>query len=237
MLTHFCSALLLHFARLAEEYNEAKEQEQAEILSEKRPRDIGSNGPSDSADIPRLNGILLTQELQASADMEDTESVDSSDELEDNEEHKLAKVSKMMRYRQAISHVFSLEKLFRSGMLIEDIVRLKTSLANDIERESVLDRLRADFSRGDDIGKYSEGLHLLTSRLRNALDADGRVAPLVSLAKNQQVANMIKCRLCKEAKPPLEPVESHQVSITRLLFLACTDQGSSVATSSAQSAL
>ncbi|KPM35448.1 hypothetical protein AK830_g11112 [Neonectria ditissima] len=121
-----------------------------------------------------------------------------------NDIHTL-QLGRCTRLRQAISHTFNLERLFREKLDRKIVGEIKSSL-KDCERIPITQQLQTGENFATGLAKYSRGLQRLEV-MGSSLGGDFDMEALLTMMENEQVVKDLACSGCAARKPPVEPIQ------------------------------
>lgn len=127
--------------------------------------------------------------------------------------------ARLQRLRQAVSHPFNLEKLFRQKLQSESILEMKSRLSEQVPTP-ILQQLRDGESFADGLSKYLVGLRNLETMGPSAIGGSFNIKALLNLVENELSVRNIGCAFCTKEKDVLRPTRASNVSI-RLCFDMC----------------
>jgi hypothetical protein len=124
---------------------------------------------------------------------------------------KLGRASQI-RKRQAISHAFSIELLFRGSFKPDDLEDLRIALREVAMKRTILEQIRSPIGTHNDISRYERGLQQLQQQKEAVFGKFFDMDQLLILARDESAVRDITCRLCNDATPPVQPMRLPIVS-------------------------
>lgn len=120
--------------------------------------------------------------------------------------------ARMQRLRQAVSHPFNLEKLFRQKLQLESILEMKSRLGEQVPTP-VLQQLQEGESFADGLSKYLMGLRNLETMGPSAIGGSFNMGALLNLVENELSVRNAGCALCTKEKDLFRPTRASNVSL------------------------
>lgn len=150
-----------------------------------------------------------------------TKQEDTDEQRNDNTKQSIRFLqrARLQRLRQAVSHPFNLEKLFRQNLQMEDILEMKSRLREQVPTP-ILQQLREGESFADGLLKYLMGLRNLETMGPSAIGGCFNMETLLSLVENELSVRDAGCAFCTKEKDLPRPTRASNVS-TLLWFNMC----------------
>ncbi|KAL7800231.1 P-loop containing nucleoside triphosphate hydrolase protein [Trichoderma ceciliae] len=160
-------------------------------------------------------GIIGQDELQAS--IEDLGDINEQQDKKMGQKVEIAKIpsrsmgwilgrASQVRKRQAISHVFCIERLLRHSFEQEDLEALLSGLKQVAMKRTILEQIQMNMGQDDGIVRYHIGMQLLQQRKETVFGKHFDMTRLLNLTIQESMLREITCGLCREAAPPVEPL-------------------------------
>lgn len=141
-------------------------------------------------------------------DLEDISDAESTGETKEQQMKKGSQV----RHRQAISHVFCIERLLRQKFSSEELGELNDSLKRFGNKQTILEQMQVGMEADGEILKFRKGLEILQERKETFFGKYFDMKPLLNILGEECNARGATCLLCTTAKPPADPILSDTVS-------------------------
>lgn len=112
--------------------------------------------------------------------------------------------------RQAVSHIYNLEKLIQESMLAEELETLSRGLMA-LHRIPFTTQLRKGENDNNNVGRYSVGFDLLAKSPHPVLQGVFDMDTLLAMVRDDHDLKNVSCPAC-ELMPVLKPVRGANVS-------------------------
>ncbi|KAH8687070.1 SNF2 family N-terminal domain-containing protein, partial [Ilyonectria robusta] len=115
--------------------------------------------------------------------------------------------ARLQRLRQAVSHPFNLEKLFRQKLQMESILEMKSRLSEQVPTP-ILQQLREGEVFADGLSKYLVGLRNLETMGPSAIGGSFNMGALLNLVENELLVRNAGCAGCTKEKDLFRPTRA-----------------------------
>ncbi|KAL7934357.1 SNF2 family N-terminal domain-containing protein [Trichoderma chlorosporum] len=137
----------------------------------------------------------------------------------------LARASQV-RQRQAISHVYCIERLLRGEFELEEFIELREALNNVDAKHTILEQMQLGVQKDSGIMKYQKGLQMIQEREENFFGKYFDMQPLLNILGEGASVKGVNCLLCETI--PVDPVFSkscHHVYCSKCMMAALSTDG------------
>lgn len=117
-----------------------------------------------------------------------------------------------VRKRQAISHVFCIERLLRHSFSTEELADLSSSLMGLKSKRTILEQIQVIAKRDRGIALYQVGLQILQEQEENFFGKYFDMEPLLDILGEESMVRDATCPLCGKESSLVDPRFSHLVS-------------------------
>ncbi|KAH7002195.1 P-loop containing nucleoside triphosphate hydrolase protein [Ilyonectria destructans] len=141
-----------------------------------------------------------------------TKQEDTDEQQNDNAKRSIRFLqrARLQRLRQAVSHPFNLEKLFRQNLHMESILEMKSRLSEQVPTP-ILQQLREGEGFADGLSKYLIGLRNLETMGPSAIGGCFNMGTLLNLVENELSVRDTGCSFCTKEKELSRPTRSSNV--------------------------